>query len=81
VTLTFHVDGKDTQLLFDTIPDQDSGNNLYTFGLTFLLPDAKAVTATTGQYGSTLVGHYLFYHGFFGDGVRLYDVSNGEVIL
>lgn len=27
------------------------------------------------------MGRYLFYHGFFGDGVRLYDVGNGEVVL
>jgi hypothetical protein len=81
VSLTFHVDGRDSQVQFATAPGEDAGG-VYTFGLKFALPDSRTLTVTPAeQYGAALVGHYLFYHGFFGDGVRLYDVGTGEVVL
>jgi hypothetical protein len=81
VALSFHVDGRDSQLLFDLVPGEDT-DGFYTFGLKLVLPDARTITITADdQYGAALVGHYLLYHGFFENGMRLYDVGNGDVIL
>jgi hypothetical protein len=81
VTLTFHVDGKDSKMVFNTIPGEDT-DGIYTFGLKLKLPDSRVLTIVdSDQFGAALVGRYLLYHGFFGNGVRLYDVGTGEVVL
>ena len=81
VTLTFHVDGKASQLIFNTVPGEDT-DGIYTFGLRLKLPGSRVITIVdSDQFGAALVGHYLFYHGYFGNGVRLYDVGNGQVVL
>jgi hypothetical protein len=79
-SLAFHVYGRYTKLLFDTVPGEDTAG-IYTFWLKLVLPDERTVMITSEQYGATLVGHYLLYYGFFGNGVKLYDVGNGEVVL
>ena len=80
VIMSFRVDGKDSRLLFDTAPGEDT-DGIYTFGLKLVLPDSRTLTITSDQFGSELVGHYLLFHGFFDDGERLYDVGTGEVVL
>lgn len=80
VILAFHVNGKDSRLRFDTVPGEDT-DGIYTFRLKLMLPDGQIRPITKDQFGAALVGHYLFFHGFFGNGVRLYDVSNGEVVM
>jgi hypothetical protein len=53
----------------------------YTFQLRLITPDNQTVDITHDQFDATVVGHYLLFYGFFRSGTRLYDVTDGKVVL
>lgn len=79
-TLVFHVYGRYSKLMFGEEPGEDT-DGTYTFGLKLVTPDDKTLDITDEQFDATVVGHYLLFYGYFGEGTRLYDIGDGKVIL
>lgn len=78
--IVFKAYGRYSKLVFGAQAGEDT-DGTYTFGMKLVTPDDRTTLITNNQFDAAIVGHYLLFRGFFEDGIRVYDLGNGEVVL